>query len=202
MDIQTKSFGELTQSAFNKSIAYFNRAAKTMVMHFENGVIFGVAAVFATGDATHINKLLPALALAGLEPKFRRTVVAHKLVPFKYDADSCQYTGKIFPGTRASLEMIDIKTGIPQWETILRAALDGELPENKAPADWKLETRMAGLVKKAIDKGYTVKDIRAQFNKDMRGLVNKAEPVKVQEVKKGLQQEAEDIAREERAANG
>ena len=171
MNIKTITFGELTQSAFNTSVGYFKRVAKTMVKHFEIGVIYGVAAVFETGDYAHINKLLPALTLAGLEPKFRRTVVAHKVVPFKYDHDSCQYIGKIFPGTRASLELIDAKTGIPQWEKVLRAALDGELPENKTTPAWKLETRLASLLKKAVEEGYTAKDIRKQFTRDMRELV-------------------------------
>jgi len=193
MDITTKTFGELTQKAFNKTVGYFNRVGKTISAHFDTGVTYGVAAVFDTGDATHINKLLPALVVAGLEPKFRRTVVAHGLVPFGYDKDSCQFVGKIKKGLRATLEMTDAKTGIPQWEIVLRAALDGELPENKAKAAWKLETRMAGLLKKAIEEGYTVQDIRAQFKKDTQGLVNKVQDVQVQEVKAGRAQEAADI---------
>ena len=192
MDITTKTFGELTQAAFNKSVGYFNRVGKTIKAHFNTGVTYGVAAVFSTGDATHINKLLPALVLAGLEPKFRRTVVAHGLVPFNYDKESCQYTGKIKKGLRATLEMADGKTGIPQWETVLLAALEGELPENKEKPAWKLETRLASVIKKAVEEGYTVQDIRAQFKKDINGLVNKAAPVAVQEVKKGQQEEADD----------
>ena len=191
MDITTKTFGELTQAAFNKTVGYFNRVGKTIKAHFNTGVTFGVAAVFDTGDATHINKLLPALVVAGLEPKFRRTVVAHGLVPFTYDKDSCQYTGKIQKGKRAALEMLNTDK-VPQWEIVLRAALDGELPENKAPAAWKLETRLPGLLKKALEEGYTVKDIRAQFKKDVSGLINKAEVPAIQEVKKGQQEEAAD----------
>lgn len=193
MDITTMTFGVVLQATFNKSVAYFNRVGKTISAHFDTGVTYGVAAVFATGDATHINKLLPALVLAGLEPKFRRTVVAHGLVPFKYDNDACMFDGKIKKGLRATLEMADAKTGIPQWEIVLRAALDGELPENKSPAAWKLETRLAGLLKKAIEQGYTVKDIRLQFSRDMKGLVNKAETPDVQAVKSGQASEAADI---------
>ena len=169
MDITTKTFGDLTQAAFNKTVGYFNRVGKTISAHFDSGVTYGVAAVFSTGDATHINKLLPALVIAGLEPKFRRTVVAHGLVPFKYDKDSCQYSGTILKGKRAALEMQDVNK-IPQWEIVLKAALEGELPENKDKPAWKLETRLASVLAKAVKEGYSVADIRTQFTKDMRAI--------------------------------
>lgn len=190
MEINTKTFGQLTLQAFNKSVGYFKRSATAIKRHFETGVIFGVAAVYGTGDYTHINKLLPALVLAGLEPKFYRTVVAHKVVPFKYDRDTCQYIGKIYPGLRAAMEVE--MNGVPQWEIVLRAALDGELPENKSSPAWKLETRMPGLIKKALEEGYTVKQIRAEFAQDMKGLVNIATPAEVQQVSEGLKQEKKD----------
>lgn len=189
MDINTKTLGNVTSAAFGKAVGYFKRSAKTINQHFENGVIYAVGAVFATGDYTHINKLLPALALAGLEPKFRRTVVRHNIVPFKYDAEACLFTGKIQKGKRAALEMLNTDE-VPQWEVVLRAALDGELPENKAEATFKLETRLPNLIRKAVENGYTVQQIRALVNDTLKDVAPK--PAQVQEVKQGLREEAEE----------
>ena len=169
MDITTKTFGELTQSAFNKSVGYFNRAAKSIKLHFNNGVIYGIATLFETGDPASLNKFMSAITIAGLEPKFRRTVVAHGVVPFKYDKNDCQFVGKIKKGNRAALEMLNTD-GIPQWEVVLKAALDGDLPENKESPAWKLETRLPSILNKAVSEGYSPADIRTQFNKDMRAL--------------------------------
>ena len=188
MDINTKSLGNIAAATFNKAVGYFKRSAKTINAHFENGVIYGVAAVFETGDYAHINKLLPALQLAGLEPKFRRTVVAHNVVPFKYDREACLFTGKIKKGTRAALEMVNTD-GIPQWEVVLRAALDGELPENKDAPAFKLENRLPNLIKKAFENGYTQKEIRKIVN----DAIKTHTPVTpVQEVKEGLRKEAQE----------
>lgn len=188
MDINTKSLGNIAAATFNKAVGYFKRSAKTITAHFENGVIYGVAAVFETGDYAHINKLLPALQLAGLEPKFRRTVVTHGVVPFKYDREACLFTGKIQKGKRAALEMVNTD-GIPQWEVVLRAALDGELPENKDAPAFKLETRLPNLIKKAFENGYAVQDIRKIVNEAIKAHTP-ATPV--QEVKVNLRKEAEE----------
>lgn len=195
MDIKTLTLGNVPATAFNKAVGYFKRSAKTIKTHFENGVIYGVAAVFATGDYAHINKLLPALELAGLEPKFRRTVVAHGVVPFKYDRETCQFVGKIQPGRRAALEMLNTD-GIPQWEVVLRAALDGELPENKDTPVWKAETRLPNLIKACFEHGYDTAAIRKLVNEAIKEY---APATPVQEVKEGIKQDKQDRAAE--AAN-
>ena len=145
MDIKTETFGTLTSKAFDASCKYLKSVTKRVTAEWRETIIFGVAAVFATGDATHVNKLLPILVALGLGPMFERVIVKNDVVPFKYNGKSHQYTGKIDIGRRAALEMI--VDGVPQWETLLNAALNGELAP-KEPAAFKLNTRMSGLIKK------------------------------------------------------
>ena len=145
MDIKTETLGTITQAAYNTSIRYLKAVGNRIALEFRNGIIYGVGAVFQTGDATHINKLIPLLVVAKLEPMFKRVVVKHNVVPFKYNAKECQFTGKIDGGRRAALEVL--VNGVPQWETLLNAALNGE-EAVKEPAAFKLDTRINGLVKK------------------------------------------------------
>lgn len=163
MEINTKTFGTYTQAAFDGACAYIKRVSKRLSQEVETIIVFGIAAVYKTGDATHINKALPILKLAKLEPMYRRTVVRFEIVPFKYDATKCQHVGKIIPGTRAAMEMLN-KDGIPQWEVVLRAALDGENPENKTPRAYNGEARMSSLVKKARENEVDNKTLRAWLN--------------------------------------
>jgi hypothetical protein len=158
MDIKTETFGTLLQATFDKSCKYLKSVGKRLAIEFDNAVTFGVAAVFATGDATHINKVLPLLTIAGLEPKFRRTVVKHEIVAFHYDTKECQYIGKINQGRQAALKIVD-KSGVPQWETLLAAALRGEMPENKAKQAFNLEGRADSFIKAARKEGCEEKDI-------------------------------------------
>jgi hypothetical protein len=156
MEIKTETFGTLTSKAFDKTCRYLKSVGNRLSVEFDNAVTFGVAAVYATGDATHI-KVLPLLQLAKLEPMFRRTVVAFDLVPFNYDAKSCQFTGKIKPGLRAAME--SHRNGVPQWETVLLAALAGEKPENKSKQAYNLENRANSFVKQAVKEGHTMTEI-------------------------------------------
>lgn len=162
MDINTQLFGTLTLATFDKACGYLKAAGKRIAVEFDNAITFGVAAVFATGDATHINKVLPLLKLAKLEPMFRRTVVAFEIVPFHYDKAECQYIGKINKGRCAALKIVDAN-GIPQWEGLLQAALEGEKPENKAPKAFNLESRMDSLFKAARKDGATNQDISKAY---------------------------------------
>lgn len=162
MDIKTITFGNLTQAAYDTALGYLKRAGSRIALEFETAVIFGVAAVFKTGDATHINRVLPALKLAKLEPMYRRTVVAFDIVPFHYDKGECQHVGKINVGRRAALQIVDDK-GVPQWEGLLRAALDGEKPENKTPREFNLDARFDSLLKAARKAGSTDAEITAAY---------------------------------------
>jgi hypothetical protein len=153
MDIKTESFGTLTQVVFDKSLKYLKSVGSRLALEFDNTIKFAVAAVFHTGDATHINKVLPVLVLAKLEPMFRRVVVAFEIIPFNYDRKECQYTGKISVGRRAALELV--VNGVPQWETLLIAALQGELPENKTTPAFNLENRSDSFFKAARKAGHT-----------------------------------------------
>jgi hypothetical protein len=146
MDIKTETLGTITQAAYDKSVRYLKSVGKRLALEFRNSIVYGVGAVFKTGDATHINKVLPLLVIANLEPAFKRVVVKHDIVPFKYNTKTCQYTGKIDGGRRAALQIVD-DAGVPQWETLLNAALNGEEAE-KTPAAFVLATRLSGLVKK------------------------------------------------------
>lgn len=145
MDIKTETLGTITQAAYDKSVKYIKSVGKRLALEFRNSIVYGVGAVFKTGDATHINKVLPFMVIANLEPAYRRVVVKHDIIPFKYNAKTCQHTGKIDGGRRAALEVL--VEGVPQWETLLNAALNGEEAE-KAPAAFVLATRLSGLVKK------------------------------------------------------
>lgn len=144
MDIKTETFGTITAKAFDTAGGYIKRVATRLKQEFEIVLVYGVGAVFATGDATHINKFIPALVLAGLEPKFRKIVVNHNIVPFVYDNKICQYTGKINTGARAVMELI--VDGIPQWEIVLKAAIEGAKPANNTKP-FVLETKLTALVK-------------------------------------------------------
>ena len=145
MDIKTETLGTITQAAFDTSVKYLKSVGKRLALEFRNSIVYGVGAVFQTGDVTHINKVLPLLVLCKLEPAFKRVVVKHDVIPFKYNAKTNQYGGKIDTGRRAALEVL--VNGIPQWETLLLAALNGEEAE-KEPAAFVLATRIAGLIKK------------------------------------------------------
>lgn len=153
MDIQTKTFGTLLQKAFDKSCKYIGSVGKRLAFEFETAVTFAVAAVFATGDVGHVNKILPLLKIARLEAMFKRTIVAFEIIPFAYDSVLAQYPGKINVGRCAALK-VEIN-GVPQWETLLRAALDGEKPENKPDRAFNLDSRMANLYKIAREHGKT-----------------------------------------------
>jgi hypothetical protein len=157
MEIITKTFGKLTQDAYDKSCKYLKSIGKRVSFEFDTAVIFAVASVYETGDVAHVNNLIPILKLANLEPAFRRTVVAFDLIPFNYDAGALQYTGKIKKGDRAAMEVE--RDGVPQWEIVLRAALDGEKPENKSKPVFNLESRMANLFKAARKEGKTDAEI-------------------------------------------
>lgn len=146
MDIKTENFGTITAKAYEVAVGYVKRVASRLRHEFQVLVVYGVGAVFKTGDATHLNKFIPALVLAGLEAKFRKIVVAHNIIPFAYDNKICQFTGKIQAGHRAVMEtLID---GIPQWEIVLKAAFEGAKPENNVKAfvpEVKLATFVKGL---------------------------------------------------------
>lgn len=159
MDIKTETFGTITGAMFDKAVGYIKKAGKRIALEFRNSIIYGVGAVFNTGDVTHINKVIPLLVIAKLEPMFKRVVVKHDIVPFKYNNKTCQYTGKIDGGRRAALEVL--VNGVPQWEILLDAAFNGEEAE-KAPAAFILATRLAGLIKKdrTQSKPHTDAEIR------------------------------------------
>lgn len=160
MDIKTETFGTITLAAFDKSVKYIKSIGKRLATEFRTSIVFGVGAVFKTGDVTHINKVLPFMAIAKLIPAFKRVVVKHDIIPFKYNAKTDQYGGKIDGGRRAALEVL--VEGVPQWETLLNAALNGEEAE-KAPAAFVLATRLAGLIKKdrSQETPHTDAEIRA-----------------------------------------
>lgn len=158
MDIKTETFGTLTQASFDKACKYLKAVGNRLSVEFDAAITFAVAAVFATGDATHINKVLPLLKLAKLEPMFRRTVVGFEIVPFHYDKAECQYVGKINKGRCAALKIVGTN-GVPQWEGLLQAALDGEKPENKASKAFNLEGRADSFIKAARKEGCAEKDI-------------------------------------------
>jgi len=162
MEIKTETFGVLTSKAFDASCKYLNTVSKRVAAEWRGAIIFGVAAVFKTGDVTHVNKLLPILVALGLEPMYRRVIVRNDLIPFRYNKQECLHYGTIDGGRRAALE-IRVK-GIPQWEIVLNAALNGETAE-KAPAAFTLQTRLSGLIKKdrKQDKPHTDKEIRAML---------------------------------------
>ena len=160
MDIKTETFGTLTQVAFDKTCRYLKSVGTRLSVEFDAAVTFAVAAVFTTGDATHINKLLPLLVLAKLEPMYRRVVVAFDIIPFPYDKKECQHVGKINKGRAAALKIIGTN-GIPQWEGLLAAALAGEKPENKAAKAFNLESRADAFIKAARKEGCAEKDINA-----------------------------------------
>lgn len=176
MDIKTETFGTLKQATFDTACKYLKSIGKRVAIEFENAIIFGVAAVYKTGDATHINKVLPLLFLAKLEPMFYRAIVQHESVPFAYDRKKHQYVGKINVGRRAALEVL--VDGIPQWETLVRAGLDGEQAE-KSPAVFKLDVRLSGLIKK--DRQQTDFHTDAEIRKMLTGLLKEfpAAPVAV-----------------------
>lgn len=153
MDIQTKTFGKVLQAAFDKSCKYIGSVGKRLGFEFDTAVTFAVAAVFATGDTSHINRVLPLLKIAKLEAMFKRTVVAFEIIPFAYDSVLAQYPGKINVGRCAALK-VEVN-GVPQWETLLRAALDGEKPENKPDRAFNLDSRMNNLIKIAREHGKT-----------------------------------------------
>lgn len=159
MEINTKTFGNVTQQAFDTACAYIKRVSKRLSQEIETALVFAVAAVYKTGDATHVNKLIPILKLAKLEPMYRRTIVRFDLIPFSYDATKCQHVGKIKPGLRAAMEVE--REGIPQWEIVLKAALEGENPENKPAKAFNGQNRMTSLVKKARENGVDDKELRA-----------------------------------------
>lgn len=161
MDIDTKTFGTLTQDMFDTSCKYLKSVGTRLAFEFDTAVIFAVAAVFATGDVTHINKVLPLFKLAKLEPMFNRVVVAFNIIPFNYDSAASAYDGKIRVGDRATMETE--RDGIPQWEILLRAALDGEKPENKAKRSFNLESRMNNLVKLAREEGKTDTELASAY---------------------------------------
>lgn len=128
---------------------------------------YAVARVYETGDVTAVNKLLTALEGLDLTPKARRCIIP--FVPFAYDKEAGICHGKIQTGKRAALEELNAD-GIPKWEAEMFARFEGEKPENKAKQAWKLETRMPGFLKKALKEGYTLAQIRAEFNADIKAL--------------------------------
>jgi hypothetical protein len=158
MDIKTETFGTLTQASFDKACKYLKAVGNRIAVEFDAAITFAVAAVFATGDATHINKVLPLLKLAKLEPMYRRVVVGFEIIPFPYDKVECQHVGKINKGRCAALKIVDAN-GVPQWEGLLRAALDGEKPENKTAKAFNLEGRADSFIKAARKEGCAEKDI-------------------------------------------
>jgi len=162
MDINTKTFGTLTQDAFDKTCRYLKSVGNRLSVEFDAAVTFAVAACIETGDYAHVNKLLPLLQVAKLEAMFRRTVVAHDVLPFHYDSKECQVVGKVSAGRMAALKIVD-KNGIPQWETLLKAALSDEKPENKAPKAFNLESRMDSLFKAARKDGASDAEITAAY---------------------------------------
>lgn len=163
MDIKTETFGTITAKAFATAGGYIKRAAARIKHEFEIIMVYGVGAVLKTGDATHINKYLSALVLAGLEAKFRKVVVNHNIIPFAYDNKTCQYVGKISVARRADLVML--VDGIPQWEILLAAALEGAKPENNTKP-FVLETKLATLVKGL--RGLDIQPIDADVVKMLR----------------------------------
>lgn len=167
MEITTKLFGSITTEMFTASCRYLKSVSNRVKAEFETAVIYGTAMVLEHGDVTHLNKILPTLELAGLEPKFVRCVVP--VIPFKYDRDTYQFAGTINAEKRRSMQAVD-DDGIPKWENIVRALLNGEKPENKTAPAWKLETRMPGFLKSALKHGYTLAEIRAEFERDVKEL--------------------------------
>jgi hypothetical protein len=162
MEIKTETFGTLTSQAFDKTCRYLKSVGNRLSVEFDAAVTFAVAACINTGDYTHVNKVLPLLRVAKLEAMFRRTVVAHDVIPFHYDTKECQYVGKISAGRMAALKIVD-KNGVPQWETLLKAALSDEKPENKKPKAFNLESRMDSLFKAARKAGATDAEITAAY---------------------------------------
>lgn len=167
MEVITRLFGTITQEMFTASCKYLKSVSKRIKTEFETTVIYGTAMVLEHGDVTHLNKILPTLELAGLEPKFVRCVVP--VIPFKYDRDTFQFNGTINAEKRKNMQVVD-KEGVPKWENIMRALLNGEKPENKTAPAWKLETRMPGFLKTALKNGYTLAEIRAEFERDVKEL--------------------------------
>ena len=199
MDIKTETFGTITAKAFAVAGGYIKRVSARLKQEFEVVLVYGAGAVFATGDATHINKYLPALVLAGLEAKFRKVIVNHNIIPFAYDNKVCQFTGKINVGRRADLEMI--VNGCPQWETLLRAALDGAKPENNTKA-FVLEAKLTTLVKGL--RGLTIQpsdnDVLKLLRAALKDNPKVAPKAEVQEVKGAIDREDATIKAAERAA--
>ena len=161
MDIKTETFGTLTQAAFDKSVKYLTQVGKRIAIEFDTVVTFAVAAMFNTGDVTHVNKVLPILHIAKLGPMVERVLVGFEIVPFNFDKQAFQFTGKINVGRAAALKLI--VAGVPQWEGLLKAALAGEKPENKAKQAFNLESRMDSLIKAARKNGSTSAEITAAY---------------------------------------
>lgn len=158
MDIKTETFGTITAKAFNAALGYLGRITKKFSQEFNTALIYSVATVFQTGDATHINKVLPVLVALKAEPWFYKQVVGNQLIPFNYNRKDYQFTGKIDAARRATLEMI--VNGIPQWEIVLRAALDGATAPKKETV-FNLDTRSESFVKAARKAHTTDREVLA-----------------------------------------
>lgn len=166
--MELKLFANITAAQFAGHIRWLTgKTAKELKSRVFEAAGFAVARVYESGDVTAVNKLLAALDGLDLTPKARRCIIP--FVPFAYDKEAGICHGKIQKGKRAALEELN-EDGVPKWEAQMFARFEGEKPENKPKQAWKLETRMPGFLKKALKEGYTMAQIRAEFNADMKAL--------------------------------
>lgn len=166
--MELKLFTNISNTQFAGHIRWLSgKVVKELKTRIFEAAGFAVARVYETGDVTAVNKLLAAMAGLDLTPKAKRCIIP--FVPFAYDAEAGICHGKIQTGKRAALEELD-ENGVPKWEAQMFARFEGEKPENKPKQAWKLETRLPSLLNKAIKEGYTVAQIRAEFNADIKAL--------------------------------
>jgi hypothetical protein len=161
--MELKLFANISNSQFAGHIKWLTgKTVAELKRRIFEAAGFAVARCYDTGDVTAVNKLLAALDGLDLTPKARRCIIP--FVPFAYDKDAGICHGKIQKGKRAALEELN-EDGVPKWEAEMFARFEGEKPENKPKQAWKLDTRMEGTVKKALKEGYTVSQVRAEFER-------------------------------------
>jgi hypothetical protein len=165
--MKTVLFGEITQASFDGALKYLKRIGKRLSQEVNTAITFAVGMTLKHGDATHVNKLIKALAVVNNKGYFITTVHAMGLIPFPFNRKEGEYYGKIDAGRRAALQMEVEKNGVlvPQWEIVLQAAFEGQKPENKTPPAFVLASRMNSIVKQSRSKANaTDAELRAAFN--------------------------------------
>ncbi len=144
-------FNLFNDDTFIKRGDYYAKDAAQEVTEFYDYAANGIARYLASGDVSHVNKVVQGALVVGRYRSFIR--VAKSIVAHNFDKAGKKLIGKIDQKKLTKLITADADSGLENWELTLKKNIESETKFSKIkPAKaWNEDAAILQLIKKEVE---------------------------------------------------